>query len=284
MPMPTERPAASAGTIGTAAYKVQFEAPPGEYIMRVVVREPGGSARQRRSTLRRSAARCDGRHGKRPRPRRRRRQPAGQRRRVQGRSAGGPRRALRPARPTTSTTVTVTAQLASLTEKRQRVHADLGEIRARGNGSVSREARSCCRSTGVVAGRLRRARDRPRRRRDHRRARARGAGPSGQRAGRRHRKSTTAPRIRRCRSRRRTCSAARSRAGTSESWSRPRGARRSGGRGSCGARRVDRGRNAVELPVRSCASEPARPGNHADRLVWPSRPRAVLRAAVRCRR
>jgi VWFA-related protein len=43
MPLPASpNPSTASGTVGTAHYKVQFEAPPGEYIMRVVVREPGG--------------------------------------------------------------------------------------------------------------------------------------------------------------------------------------------------------------------------------------------------
>ncbi|MGH9331448.1 MAG: VWA domain-containing protein, partial [Vicinamibacterales bacterium] len=40
MPLPSAP--SGGGTIGTAVYKVQFEAPPGEYLMRIVVREPGG--------------------------------------------------------------------------------------------------------------------------------------------------------------------------------------------------------------------------------------------------
>lgn len=40
--MPLPQVPAGGGTTGTAAYKVQFETPPGEYLMRVVVREPGG--------------------------------------------------------------------------------------------------------------------------------------------------------------------------------------------------------------------------------------------------
>jgi VWFA-related protein len=40
MPLPST--AAGGGTIGIGSYKVQFEAPPGDYLMRVVVHEPGG--------------------------------------------------------------------------------------------------------------------------------------------------------------------------------------------------------------------------------------------------
>jgi VWFA-related protein len=142
MPLPTKTdPAASVGTIGTASYKVQFEAPPGEYIMRVVVREPGGllGSADRRFDVRRfdatGVAASD---------------------LVLGAATGSlPVKAvaykgealaglveLYARRPDDFANVTVTAQLASLTgEAASSVHAELAEARTREDGSVSREAR-----------------------------------------------------------------------------------------------------------------------------------------------
>jgi VWFA-related protein len=142
MPLPTKTdPAASAGTIGTASYKVQFETPPGEYIMRVVVREPGGllGSADRRFDVRRfdatGVAASD---------------------LVLGAATGSlPVKAvaykgealaglveLYARRPDDFAKVTVTAQLASLTgEAASSVHAELAEARTRDDGSLSREAR-----------------------------------------------------------------------------------------------------------------------------------------------
>ena len=142
MPLPTKTdPAASTGTIGTASYKVQFEAPPGEYIMRVVVREPGGllGSADRRFDVRRfdatGVAVSD---------------------LVLGAAAGSlPVKAvaykgealaglveLYARHPGDFANVTVTAQLAPLTgEASSSVHGELAETRAREDGSVSREAR-----------------------------------------------------------------------------------------------------------------------------------------------
>jgi VWFA-related protein len=53
MPLPARR--APGETVGTGAFHVQFELPPGDYLMRAVVREPGGSvgSADRRFTVRR---------------------------------------------------------------------------------------------------------------------------------------------------------------------------------------------------------------------------------------
>jgi VWFA-related protein len=52
IPLPTNRP--DKATVGTGAYHVQFELPAGEYLMRAVVREPGGliGSADRRFTVR----------------------------------------------------------------------------------------------------------------------------------------------------------------------------------------------------------------------------------------
>jgi VWFA-related protein len=144
MPMPTAP--SGGGTIGTAAFKVQFETPPGEYLMRIVVREPGGliGTADRRFDVRRldtpGVAASD---------------------LVLGGAAGSlPVRAvaytgdalaglveLYGRRAQDLETVTVTAQLESASTR-----ADLGEVRTRRNGSVSREARIALPLGGVVPG------------------------------------------------------------------------------------------------------------------------------------
>jgi VWFA-related protein len=142
MALPTKAdPAASEGTIGTAAYKVQFEAPPGEYIMRVVVREPGGllGSADRRFDVRRfdatGVAASDlvlgAATGSLP---------------VKAVAYNGEALAglveLYARRPDDFANVTVSAQLASLTgEAASSVHAELAETRTREDGSLSREAR-----------------------------------------------------------------------------------------------------------------------------------------------
>src|SRR5205823_12754886 len=52
--IPLPRGRATAATTGTGAFRVQFELPSGEYLMRVVVREPGGlvGTADRRFTVR----------------------------------------------------------------------------------------------------------------------------------------------------------------------------------------------------------------------------------------
>jgi hypothetical protein len=144
IPMPTT--ASGGGTIGTSAYKVQFEAPPGEYLMRIVVREPGGSigSADRRFDVRRldtaGVAASDlvlgGATGSLP---------------VRAVAYAGDALAgvveLYGRRAQDLETVTVTAQLESASAR-----ADLGEVRSRGNGSVSREARIALPLTGVAPG------------------------------------------------------------------------------------------------------------------------------------
>jgi hypothetical protein len=144
IPMPT--PASGSGTIGTSAYKVQFEAPPGEYLMRIVVREPGGSigSADRRFDVRRldtaGVAASDlvlgGATGSLP---------------VRAVAYAGDALAgvveLYGRRAQDLETVTVTAQLESASAR-----ADLGEVRTRGHGSVSREARIALPLTGVAPG------------------------------------------------------------------------------------------------------------------------------------
>ena len=133
IPMPTAP--SGGGTIGTATYKVQFETPPGEYVMRVVVREPGGlvGSADRRFDVRRldgtSVTASD---------------------LVLGGAAGSlPVRAIAYAgdalaglvelygrRAGDLDAISVIAQLETAT-----AHADLGEIRVHANGSTSREAK-----------------------------------------------------------------------------------------------------------------------------------------------
>ncbi len=144
IPMPTAP--SGGGTIGSAAYKVQFEAPPGEYLMRIVVRDPGGliGSADRRFDVRRldrpgvtaSDLVLGGAAGSLP---------------VRAVAYAGDALAglveLYGRRAQDLETVTVTAQLESASAR-----ADLGEVRARGNGSVSREARIALPLAGVVPG------------------------------------------------------------------------------------------------------------------------------------
>ncbi len=134
------------GTIGTSAYKVQFEAPPGEYLMRIVVREPGGivgSADRRFDVRRLDAAGVTASDL------------------VLGGAAGSlPVRAVAYAgdalagvvelyarRAEDLEQVTVTAHLETVTTR-----ADLGEVRPRDTGSVSREAQIVLPLEGVEPG------------------------------------------------------------------------------------------------------------------------------------
>jgi VWFA-related protein len=144
MPMPTTP--SGGGTIGTAAFKVQFEAPPGEYLMRVVVREPGGlvGSADRRFDVRRldgaSVTASDlvlgGATGSLP---------------VRAVAHAGDALAgvveLYGRRAEDLEGVTVTAQLETASAR-----ADLGQVRTRDNGLVSREARIALPLAGVVPG------------------------------------------------------------------------------------------------------------------------------------
>jgi VWFA-related protein len=144
MPMPSSP--SGGGTIGTAAYKVQFEAPPGEYLMRIVVREPGGlvgSADRRFDVRRLDAAGVTASDL------------------VLGGASGSlPVRAVAYAGDALSglvelygrraedlEQVTVTAYLETASAP-----ADLGEVRPRDSGSVSREARIALPLAGIAPG------------------------------------------------------------------------------------------------------------------------------------
>jgi VWFA-related protein len=144
MPMPS-KPAGD-GTVGTAPFKVQFEVPPGEYLMRVVVREPGGliGSADRRFDVRRldragvttSDLILGGATGSLP---------------VRAVAYAGDALAglveLYGRRAEDLEAVTVTAKLENAT-----AGAELAAVRARGDGSVSREARIALPLTGVTPG------------------------------------------------------------------------------------------------------------------------------------
>jgi VWFA-related protein len=134
------------GAVGNAPFKVQFEVPPGEYLMRVVIREPGGliGSADRRFDVRRldragvttSDLILGGATGSLP---------------VRAVAYAGDALAglveLYGRRAQDLEAVTVTAKLENAT-----AGAELAEVRARSDGSVSREARIALPLAGVTPG------------------------------------------------------------------------------------------------------------------------------------